>query len=465
MTSLFERAVLYLDWVRSETARKVMNMSEARKQLDQNAVVAKKNSILPKLAPLSLTELRLLAFCLAHYDSRKSDNRKFTAKVKDLISIFPGMDEKSAYAVVQKAVIAINHKPLRDERIRPDGRTELVTYFWFSGFTYLQDAGEFTFVLSDLIEPYLLDLKGEFTRYRLRDVYQFSSALTWKVYEFLKQWEGAGKWAVGLEDLRELLGISGKYPRWEDFKSWVLEKPIQAINKQSDLMVTYEKTKTVRTVTGVVFFIQTKDEARRREDPSVVATIGDLNNDVRRLMSQGVAQPQAERLSHLAREAGRDLGVYLDQAAGRYEALPKEKRFAPKGAYIYRALYNEFSPNLFDNAASAPPPRPMKPPAAVAAAEAWAMGATPADDDPTWTGIKERLAGQMPEGDFRTWIKPLRFRREGEGAVLGCPNSFYLRHVTMHFESQLKEAFQDTGLTFTLENCGSPGLPTAELSE
>ena len=425
-------------------------MAESRKQLDHNAVVAKKNSILPKLAPLGLSELRLLAFCLAHYDSRKSDNRKFTAKVKDLTSIFPSMDEKSAYDLVRKAVIAINRKPLQDERIRPDGRTELLTYFWFSGFTYIPAAGEFTFILSDQIEPYLLDLKGEFSMYRLKDVYQFSSALTWKVYEFMKQWESAGKWAVGLDELRDLLGIAGKYPRWEDFKTWVLEKPIKDINQQSDLTVSYEKTKTVRTVTGVVFFILTKEEARRREDPTVVATIGDLNNDVRRLMSQGVAQPQAERLSQLAREAGKDLGFYLEPVATRYEALPKERRFVPKGAYVYKALYDEFSPNLFDNVKT-PPPRPtgQKPP--VASPEASAVDTPPAEEDPTWTEIKERLAGQMTEDLFRIWIKPLRFRREGEGAVLICPNRFFQKLLEDNHGDQIQDAFQAVGLTFVLE--------------
>lgn len=327
-----------------------------------NAVVTKHNYLLPKLAKMELSELRLLTFCLAHYDAR-SEHRvvdetsdgipirqefiNHTATVQDLLDIFPGMGKQTAYAAVKQAVKGINSKPFEERFELPDGTTEDVLLYWFTGFRYNNERGQFTFRLSPDIVDMALSLDGKFTSFRLKHVYQFKSALTWKMYELLKQWVVAGRWPVGLDELRMSLGIPGKYPRWESLKTDVLEKSIKEINEQSDIIVRFEKKKRVRTVSGVVFFINSKSEEKRRKDPSLVATIGDTNNDIRLLMGAGLNQTNAEHLSRLAADANKDLKVFLERVIARYETKPESER-GPKAAYIYRALYDEFSPSLFD---------------------------------------------------------------------------------------------------------------------
>lgn len=328
-----------------------------------NAVVTKHNTLLPKLAKMELSELRLLTFCLAHYDSRPEHRTndetpdgfpipqeffQHTATVQDLLEIFPSMDKKSAYAVVRKAVKGINSKPFEDTFSLPNGKTEDVLFYWFTGFRYSNEEGRFTFMLSPEIVHLVLSQDSNFTRFRLKHVYQFKSALTWKLYELLKQWVVIGCWTVDLDELRTSLGVPGKYPIWYDFKKWLLDKSIKEINTQSDISVKYEKKKRVRAVSGVVFFINSKEEEERKKDPSLVATIGDTNNDVRLLMGIGLNQTNAEHLSRLATDANKDLSVFLERAMARYEAKPAEER-GPKSAYVYKALFNEFSPTLFDD--------------------------------------------------------------------------------------------------------------------
>lgn len=330
-----------------------------------NAVVTKHNFLLPKLAKMELSELRLLTYCLAHYDSRpehRADERtpdgypipqeflSHTATVQDLWSIFPGMDKKSAYAVVRKAVKGINSKPFEDTVPLPNGKTKDVLLYWFSGFEYYNDEGSFVFKLSPDIVHLVLSQDSNFTRFRLKHVYQFKSSLTWKLYELLKQWVVVGRWTIDLDELRMSLGIPGKYSTWQNFKDWVLEKSIKEINEQSDIIVRYEKTKRVRAVSGVVFFINAKKDEANANDPSLVATVGDTNRDIRLLMGVGVNQVNADRLSRLAAEAGKDLSVFFDRVVARYEAKFEKSDDKPvKQAYIYKALYNEFAPSLFDN--------------------------------------------------------------------------------------------------------------------
>ena len=48
-------------------------------KVDHNAVVAKNNNLVGELAKFELSELRLIAFCLAHLDSRQPENPEITA--------------------------------------------------------------------------------------------------------------------------------------------------------------------------------------------------------------------------------------------------------------------------------------------------------------------------------------------------------------------------------------------------
>ncbi|MCP4485808.1 MAG: replication initiation protein [Gammaproteobacteria bacterium] len=223
------------------------------KKTSHNSVVTKHNDLLPKVAKFQLSELRLIAYCLSHYDSRKAENRIFTAKVDDLTEIFPQMDKKSAYAVVKKAMLNINKKPLQFEKDNKE-------YFWnwFSGFVYSKTKGEFEFKITPEIQPYLLKLKQHFSRYRLTDVYRFNSAFAWKLYENLNRWKKTGAWYIQLEELKELLGVSDKYLRFNSLREKVIDPAIKEINNKSDIFTTYEKESRSNKVIALKFFIDKK---------------------------------------------------------------------------------------------------------------------------------------------------------------------------------------------------------------
>jgi len=224
-----------------------------KKKPDHNSIVAKSNDLVTKLAKFDLPELRLIAYCLAHYDSKQPENRSFKAKVIDLIEIFPSMGEKTAYAVIRDTMLDINQKPLEFKR-----ENKRYFYNWFSGFVYSEGKGEFEFRINPDIQPYLLELRDRFTIYRLADVYQFKSAFTWKLYENLNQWKKIGSWYIEIKVLKSYLGVAEKYPRFNSFRERVLDSSIAEINEKSDLVVTYEKETNNNIVTALKFFIDKK---------------------------------------------------------------------------------------------------------------------------------------------------------------------------------------------------------------
>lgn len=205
------------------------------------------------MAKFQLSELRLIAFCLAHYDSRKNENCIFTATVEDLKGIYPSMGGKTAYDVIRKTMLELNKKPIEFKQ-----GNKKYYWNWFTGFVYTEGKGEFEFQLNPNIQPYLLDLKKHFTKYRLAFVYQFSSASTWKLYENLNRWKNTGVWYVELDELRKLLGVEGKYPRFNSLRERLIEPSLKEINQKSDLAVHYEKETDRKTIVALKFFIDEK---------------------------------------------------------------------------------------------------------------------------------------------------------------------------------------------------------------
>ena len=293
-----------------------------------NSIVAKENSLVSKMAMFSLSELRLIAFCLAHYDSRTDNNRMFTARISDLAKIFPSMDNKSAYALVRQTMLRINQKPLEFEE-------EGVKYFWnwFSGFAYREGAGEFKFCITEEIKPYLMQLKGNFTQYRLEDVYQFKSQNTWKLYENLKQRLNMKRWSVSLDELKQLLGLLGKYQKWYDLRKTVLEPSIAEINDLSDIEVSYEKEKYGRSISGVVFFIDSKQ-------PEETITL-ENEKDVlyKALLDYGINSKVALQYSREAEEA--DKTAYIIERLPKIKARWDKKKEGNLQQYVLGALQQE----------------------------------------------------------------------------------------------------------------------------
>lgn len=259
-----------------------------------NSEVAKSNHLVPIMGKYDLQELRLIAYCIAHYDSRKPDNRRFTAKVTDLAAIF-NMAEDSAYSVVKKVVDAMS-KPFA---FKTDKDEELFIW-WFQEFKYIPKNGEVEFMLNTSITPYLLELNERFSVYRLGDVHQFKAASTWHLFENLNRWKNAGGWHVTLKELRIILGADGKYPRFDSFRQRIIDPSIKEINEKSGLHIEYVKEKSGKTVVALRFFIDSKQ-------PDYVITIESQKNRLLKLLlCCGIRHNAAENIINRIVGAGKE---------------------------------------------------------------------------------------------------------------------------------------------------------------
>ena len=334
--------------------RVLVNHEKKNLSPDHNAIVAKDNAAISQLAKLDLSSLRLLAFCLAHYNSRSGENPRITARVADLSKLFP-MEAKSAYAVVKKTLLSLWSRPAE---FREGRKTCLRS--WISGVDY--EDGTFSFYIAPEMEPYLLRLKGAFTQYRLKDVYQFKAASSWKLYENLARWRVNRHWVVELDELRLCLGVAGKYPRWNSLQQRIIAPAVAEINEVSDLTIEYYQEKRGRRVVGLVFQIEQK-----REDDGTIDLEPPEGELLRRLLEAGI---NAKAAGKYAREINRQgkADRILARLSGMIERA-KQHPGIPKAKYVLGSIQGELSQgNLFEQA---PIGRPATEPEHKPALDCW----------------------------------------------------------------------------------------------
>lgn len=83
-------------------------------------------------------------------------------------------------------------------------------------------------------------------------------------------------WVFGVDELREILGVAEKksYARWNNFRQWVLDPALEAVNDFGTVKVTMKPEKVARAIASVRFDWDWKsiDEARVTDEENARAT-------------------------------------------------------------------------------------------------------------------------------------------------------------------------------------------------
>jgi plasmid replication initiation protein len=89
--------------------------------------------------------------------------------------------------------------------------------------------------------PLMFEFKDRYFSYRLWNALRLKSANQLRMYEILKQYERIGERVIPLVELKNLLGLEPtEYPRYGDFRRWVLDSCQAALTENTDITFTYE---------------------------------------------------------------------------------------------------------------------------------------------------------------------------------------------------------------------------------
>lgn len=202
--------------------------------------------------PLTAREQKIVLTMVSMIQPADEDFKDYRISVKKFSEM---LGLKGSVKYTQMKEIAENLMTKTIEIPKENGGWILAN--WISSAEYKEGEGVIDLSFSPKLKPYMLQLKNQFTSYRLSNILNLNSTYSIRLYELMKKWQHLGKWGCSIEDLRGKLGVGKEiYPRYANLKARVLATAIEEVNEKTDLYIGFNEIKKGRSVERIEFTIQ-----------------------------------------------------------------------------------------------------------------------------------------------------------------------------------------------------------------
>lgn len=223
--------------------------------------VYKSNELITAGYKLTVNEMRIILCCITQIDRNPNevitDERMYSFTARDFAELC-GISLMAAYQELKDSVKKLYE---RSVRIQIDGKRDRNTR-WIQTADYLPGNGRVEVRFSKDILPYLANLKGNFTKYRLEAVARLSSSHAVRIYELMveSRYKQRNVALLPLENLRFALQLDDAYPVYADFRKRVIEPALDQISIYSDLkIVKFEPKRESRKIVAIEIHYVEKD--------------------------------------------------------------------------------------------------------------------------------------------------------------------------------------------------------------
>jgi len=187
--------------------------------------------------------------------------REYILTAKEFSDNF-NVDLKSSYRAIKQVV----DKLLKTD-IKIDNKYEYTRINVCSQATYNSNSGRITILFTDSIMPYLAQVTEKFTMYNLKEVSEFKSIYSIRLYELIQSFKDTGYLKITIDELRHSFGVGKKFKLYGHLKSKTFTHAIKEINKNYHIDLDFEEIKEGRKVTAIKFtFNKTKITRRYKQD-------------------------------------------------------------------------------------------------------------------------------------------------------------------------------------------------------
>jgi plasmid replication initiation protein len=235
---------------------------------------------------LTANEQKIILFLASNIDVTQEDFQKQTIPVVILEKILNQDGKKwgSLYDRMQDFAGRIIGKHISfPTDFEIDGRKFPGYISWFQSIAPCRNSnGEvcLEFEFSNKLKPFLLQLK-QYVQLNRIEIAPMKSGFSIRIYSILKahrdkmrQHEEESTMTYGLDELKSVLGIKGKYAAIDNFKRRVLNVAKKEINhNSSSIKIDIQSIKTNRKITGIKFLITDRIPEKAKDKKTVEETL------------------------------------------------------------------------------------------------------------------------------------------------------------------------------------------------
>jgi plasmid replication initiation protein len=154
--------------------------------------------------------------------------RTYKLTAKDYAKQF-NVDIKNAYVLLKKSADKLMNTNIT---IPPDLFNVEVKINICSMAKYHNNEGYIEIKFTDDIMPHLVKVKSQYLLYNLKEIANFGSLYTTRLYELIQEFKTTGYFIKSIAELRKLFETGTKYKEYKNFKAKCLTHAINEINSQ-----------------------------------------------------------------------------------------------------------------------------------------------------------------------------------------------------------------------------------------
>lgn len=233
----------------------------------RTAPVTKHNDVIQKAKySLTATEQRALAFIISKVRMSDTELKPVVFNIRDyceVVGINPDTNDN-------RTEIKRSIDRLGIARFWFLEGTKEYRRFWLEPTSILIDwkAGTIRVCLSDWLSEYLLGLKRNYTQYYLESILPMQSEYSIRIFEICKSHLHQGKFGIRIDQLKQQIvkegkGIEDFYPRFPDFRRFVLDQAQKEINAYSEIYIEWEPVKLGNKTVSIIFTVRPNDSMQR----------------------------------------------------------------------------------------------------------------------------------------------------------------------------------------------------------
>ncbi len=270
-----------------------LNVTKANKLIQINLMESKTR--------LSLREQKIILSVIAQINPEDDDLKDYQISINDLVKI-TGIQSQHLYSGIKKICTSLMSSIVTIKE--PDNPEGFLMSTWFSHAGYSPSEGVVEFSVSKKLKPYLLQLKGRFTSYRLKQVMSLQSSYSIRMYELLRQFlpmnavdkgNTTSFREISIDDLRGYLGVEdGKYPKFAMFRKNILEKCQKEITEETDLTFDFEPIRKGRKIGAIKFVIKHNQQFEAvqedQESPVSVGTPKEMPEGIKLMLKLNIPE-------------------------------------------------------------------------------------------------------------------------------------------------------------------------------
>ncbi|MCT1227868.1 RepB family plasmid replication initiator protein [Lactococcus lactis] len=246
-----------------------LNDLEKRKVVEHNALIQ-------SVAKMQKTALKMFELAVSCIDTENlPENNTVYLSKKELFSFFE-VSSSSKHSQFKEAIEFMQKQAYFKIKSNKALGIEYESIVPIPYVKWNDYNDEVTIQFSEHIMPYLINLKAEFTQYKISELQKLNSKYSLILYRWLsmqynqyehysakggrraEQVEAYRNPSITVKELREITDTIKEYKAMTNFTRKILKEPLEEINHHTSFNVTYDKIKKGRSIDSIVFHIEKK---------------------------------------------------------------------------------------------------------------------------------------------------------------------------------------------------------------